>query len=148
MKALLIIGCSQRKVSTPKPIPAIDRYDGPTYRILRKYRRENRFPDHIHIRIISAMFAILHENEPICDYDLLMTRERADQIAPLVQSELRGLLSLKPRYEQVFIHLGKNYMQTLDGFHWGLISTVAASGGIGQKNAQMKAWIERLSCKK
>lgn len=144
MKALLIIGCSQCKVPTPELLPAIDRYDGPTYRILRKLRRENRFPKQVNIRIISALYGFLHENEPIRDYDLLMTRERADQIAPLVQSELRGLLSLKPRYEQVFIHLGKNYRRTLEGFHYGLVSTIEASGGIGQKNLQMKAWLERI----
>lgn len=32
---LLIISCSQRKFSTPGLIPAIDLYDGPTYRTLR-----------------------------------------------------------------------------------------------------------------
>lgn len=143
MNRLLIISCSQRKVKSPELLPAIDRYDGPTYRILRKLRRENRFPRKVNILIISARYALLHYNEPIIDYDLPMTIRRADQIAPVIQSELRGLLNLKPRYEQIFINLGKVYMRTLEGFHWGLVSTIEASGGIGLKNSQMKAWLEK-----
>ena len=37
---LLIISCSQRKLDTPERIYAMYRYDGPTYQILRKLRRE------------------------------------------------------------------------------------------------------------
>ena len=29
MRYLLLISCSQRKVETPEPLPAINRYDGP-----------------------------------------------------------------------------------------------------------------------
>ena len=143
MNRLLIISCSQRKVKSPGLLPAIDRYDGPTYRILRKLRRENQLSGKVDICIISARYVILHYNEPIIDYDLPMTIRRANQIAPVVQAELKGLLSLKPRYEQIFINLGKTYMRTLEGFHWGLVSTIEASGGIGLKNSQMKAWLEK-----
>ena len=39
---LLIISCSQRKVETSEPLPALERYDGPTYRTLRKAMHEGR----------------------------------------------------------------------------------------------------------
>ena len=144
MNRLLIISCSQRKVKSPELLPAIDRYDGPTYQILRKFHNEKGLPQNLDIRIISSLYGLIRSNTPIRDYDLRMTDERADQITLAIQNELNALLKMPPRFCQVFIHLGKTYRCTLDGVHWGLISTLEASGGIGEKNAQMKVWLEKM----
>ena len=56
---LLIISCSQRKADTTKPIYAMYRYDGPTYRTLRKLRREGRFLDTVDVLIISAEYGLI-----------------------------------------------------------------------------------------
>ena len=148
MNALLIIGCSQRKIQSPGEIPAIDRYDGPTYRCLRKFRDTTGFPNHLRILILSAKYHLIFPETHIADYDLKMTLERAKDIAVDVQCDLiRCLEFYRIAYggtDQVFINLGKNYMRTLEGFGWGTISTMEASGGIGLKNQQMKAWLERL----
>lgn len=37
---LLILSCSQRKRSTSNLLPAIERYDGPAFQVLRKFLRE------------------------------------------------------------------------------------------------------------
>jgi len=150
---LLIIGCSQRKDPTPQPLYAMYRYDGPTYRTLRKLRREGCFPDNVDVQIISARYGLLGLREPILNYEQKMIPERAAELAPVIQKDLRhimtayGGLTGEPIsvYDQVFINLGKTYMRTLKGFHWGLVSTMEASGRIGQKNSQMKAWLERIS---
>ena len=143
---LLIISCSQCKVSTPETLAAIDRYDGPTYRTLRKARREGRYPKNLNILIISAKYGLLACQQPADNYDQKMTLKHADKLRPEIQNRLKSFIQTKRGgYDQVFINLGKVYRQTLDGFHWGLLSTLEASGGIGQKTSQMKAWLERIA---
>ena len=151
---VLIISCSERKIESPGEMPAIDRYDGPTYRCLRKFRDTDKFPNNhgfpynLRILILSAKYNLIFPETHIEDYDEKMTLERAKDIAVDVQCDLsRCLRFYDIAYggtDQVFINLGKTYMQTLDGFHWGTISTMETSGGIGQKTQQMKAWLERL----
>ena len=143
---LLLISCSQRKIQSPELLDAIERYDGPTYRTLRKLRREGNFPENVDVLIISAEYGIVAAHHSTNDYDRRMTSERADELRPLIQSRLRGAVkSKRGGYTQVFINLGKTYMQTLEGFHWGPVSTMEATGGIGQKTAQMKAWLTRIA---
>lgn len=163
MNYLLIISCSQRKIQrkieserperTEGLMPAIDRYDGPTYRSLRKFRDANSdkkypFPINLRILIISAKFGLIHPETEIPAYDLKMTLERASGMAVDVQCDLiRCLEFYDIAYggtDQVFINLGKTYRRTLEGFHWGTIATMEATGGIGLKTQQMKAWLERL----
>ena len=148
MNSLLIIGCSERKIQSPGEIPAIDRYDGPTYRCLRKFRDTSGFPSTLRILILSAKYNLIFPETHIANYDQKMTLSRAKDIAVDVQCDLiRCLEFYDIAYggtDQVFINLGKTYMRTLEGFGWGTISTMEASGGIGQKTQQMKVWLERI----
>ena len=146
MNCLLLISCSERKVLTPEPLPAIDRYDGPTYRTLRKMRREGDLPAGLEILIISAKYGLLPSDAPIEDYNRRMTPLRASQLRPIIQEELQSWMDrTQGGYDQVFINLGKDYMRTLQGFHWGLTTTFCASGGIGQRVSQMKTWLARFA---
>jgi len=70
---LLIISCSQRKLDTPQSIYAMYRYEGPTYQILRKLRREGHFPLDVDVLIISARYGLLGLREPIHTYNQKMT---------------------------------------------------------------------------
>ena len=140
---LLIISCSQRKISTPGMLPAIERYDGPTYRTLRKSREDGGTPN-MHILIISAKHGLIGCQKSIEAYDQRMTPARALQLRDATQSILKACLAAVP-YDEVFINLGKSYMKTLVGFHWGPLLPLKASGGVGQKTAQMKAWLQRIS---
>ena len=152
MRYLLLISCSQRKVETSEPLPAIDLYDGPVYRPLRKMGREGRFPENVDVSIISANHGLIPLGLPIETYDQKMAPERAAELASVVQADLkRAIISNADDfgthayiYDQVFINLGKVYMRTLEGFHWRFISTMEASGGIGQRTSQMKVWLERI----
>ena len=46
---LLIVTCSQRKRSDPELLPALERYDGIFFRIIRKARREGNWPDNLDV---------------------------------------------------------------------------------------------------
>lgn len=145
MNHLLIIGCSQRKVESDKRLAAIDRYDGPTYRCLRKMRREGYTHPNLDCQIVSARFGLISIYNPVPNYDQIMTPQRAEELRESVQYKLAAILELKSDgYDQVFINLGKTYMRTLEGFQWGTIATMEATGGIGLKTQQMKAWLKRI----
>ena len=150
MNYLLIISCSQRKMKCPNPLPAIDLYDGPTYRTLRKFRSEQdkKFPNNLRILILSAKYGLIFPETEIPNYDLKMTSERAEAMRPEVQQDLyQCLFFYQIAYggmDQVFINLGKDYMRTFEGVDWGRISTIEASGGIGLKTQQMKTWLEQI----
>ena len=142
MNYLLIISCSQRKIKTELPVPAIRRYDGPLYRMLRKHPFKDAPID---IAILSARYGLLLCNEPIPDYDQKMTTERASD--PDFQYQVQNRLNLfrkLRKYDQVFINLGKTYMHALENYDWGRILTLEATGGIGQRTSQVKAWIDRI----
>ena len=143
MRYLLLISCSQRKSENPESCAAIDVYDGPVYRTLRKLRRERRVPPKVDVFIISAKYGLIPCKKPIAAYDQKMTPERAVELAPEVQRQLKSHQLIRG-YDQVFINLGKVYRQTLEGYHWGLVSTLEASGGIGQRVSQTKAFLERI----
>ena len=80
MNSLLIISCSQRKIQTDKALPAIERYDGPTYRCLRKFREaqtDKAFPNNLRILIISAKYGLIMPETEVRNYDMKMTAARA-----------------------------------------------------------------------
>ena len=99
--------------------------------------------------ILSAKYGLIFPETEIHDYDLKMTAERAEVMRSDVHQDLSQCLYFYQiaygGMDQVFINLGKTYRQTLDGFHWGLISTLEASGGIGLKTQQMKTWLARIA---
>ena len=74
---LLIVACSQRKRSDPGLLPAIERYDGVNFRVLRKARREGYWPENLDVLILSAKYGLLKPDTLIEDYDSRMTQERA-----------------------------------------------------------------------
>ena len=150
MRYLLIISCSQRKVETTQRIPAIDLYDGPVYRMLRKFYRENPSKTNLGVLIISARHALIPAQFCIEPYEQKMTPERAAELRGDIQDKLAWFIRSTQRatntgFDQAFINLGKVYRQTLEGFHWGLVSTLEATGGIGQRTSQTKAFLERIA---
>ena len=87
-KSLLIISCSGRKIKTLGRMPAIERYDGQSYRIIRKAIREGCFPANLDILIISAKFGLLAWDAKIEDYDQLMSKEQAQKLRPVYRKIL------------------------------------------------------------
>ena len=76
-RQLLVLGCSQTKRETPGLLPAIDRYDGSPYKVLRKYLREHEWPTNLSVAILSAKYGLIGGFTGIEDYDERMTPEKA-----------------------------------------------------------------------
>lgn len=61
MTRMLLIGCSKAKVEGEDPLPAIERYDGPLFRVVRRFLREG--PESLQdvvIYVLSAKHVLFH----------------------------------------------------------------------------------------
>jgi len=127
-------------------LPAIERYDGINYRVIKKLQREGNFPDDLDIGIISAKYGFLTSDIPIDYYNQKMTKERAFELESRVSTEVNEFLQ-NNGYSKIFINLGKEYRLALNGFDEALPSNmeiIYAKGAIGQKASQMKEWLLSL----
>jgi len=139
---LIIIACSRRKLFDTNLLPAIERYDGPTFRLLRRFLREKPSAA-LDIYILSAKFGLIPSDYPIPDYDEKMTRDRSRQLQPLVIAKLKNILNAKP-YQQLCICLGRDYFLALDKYDMliksGLVVRIA-TGSLGKKLATLHDWL-------
>ena len=94
MKRLVILSWSQRKVQDKFLMPAMDRYDGPAYKIVRKYL--GAVPDartYDEFLILSAEFGLIPDSRRIPYYDRRMTVERAEELHKQTLHTLKPILS-------------------------------------------------------
>ncbi len=81
MKRLVILSCSQRKVQGKRKMRVMDRYDGPAYKVVRKYLRTvpDARIDHEFL-ILSAELGLISDSLRIPYYNRRMTVERAKEL--------------------------------------------------------------------
>lgn len=140
---LLLLACSQRKSFQPGLLPAIERYDGVNYRVLKKAKRDGACPKHLDILIISAMYGLIADTTFIEYYDQRMTPRRARELRPDVTNRLEQYISSNV-YTSTFVNLGKDYQVAIDSASVLFQQTrnlQVASGGIGTRMSQMKSWL-------
>lgn len=112
---LLILGCARRKKSLASCIPAVQRYDGPSFQVVRKFLRTHESARLLNIYILSAEFGLMSGQQPIADYDRVMTRQRALELRPAVLSSLATLVQ-QAAYTDILINLGSTYLLALEGY--------------------------------
>src|ERR1700682_2543686 len=139
--SFVILGCSQRKRPTSRALPAIDRYDGPLFRVFRN--RTRQIADKPHACILSGKFGLIRASFPIPRYDRRLEGADHEALAKQVENELKRILDeIQP--ERVFVSVGRRY--------WPLIEEpltrevaparlVVASGGIGGRSSQLAHWL-------
>jgi hypothetical protein len=139
---LLILSCSQRKASETGRVPAIDRYDGPVFRVLRRYLREGS-PGALTVLILSAKYGLIESSRRIPTYDCRMSPVRARELRPRVLAALRGLLASR-YWDEIGVCTGKHYRSALDGFLPLLPEGSQVdflSGGQGPRLTRLRAWL-------
>jgi hypothetical protein len=88
-RRLLLLACTATKRADPHPIPAIERYDGPSFRTLRKWRAANpAAAAHLDVLILSARLGLITAGVLIGDYNQRMTRVRAAELRKAVDAAL------------------------------------------------------------
>lgn len=132
MASLLLLSCSASKWNVPGEIPAIVRYDGPLYRVLRSYLRTNGWPHPLKVAILSAEYGLIGGLAPIRMYDRRMTYERARELEEQVRSTLKQWAET---CESLTVICGKDYLQSLSHCigEAGFSQIETADGSIGRK---------------
>jgi hypothetical protein len=148
---LLFLACSATKRPDEGLLRAIDRYDGPAFRLLRKFLRERAVQaGKLGILILSAEFGLIAADMPIPCYDRRMDVQRAIELRPQVRRQAQALLAGRPIYTATLTNLGAAYtyaltwdeatMPLLGRPQFGVVTH--AQGPIGQRLQQMKRWLE------
>lgn len=142
MKRLLLQACSQRKITAPDQLPAIERYDGVSYRVIKKYLRENpNAAAELTILILSAEFGLIASTEMIPDYNRRMDKTRADELQNPVLNAWQNIVGNRI-FSDIFINVGADYLPALKLISLP-IETKYAGGGIGERNGQLKRWLRQ-----
>lgn len=139
-RKLLIIGCSKRKREL-SGTPAIEVYDGPYYRMLRKAILEA-----VDISILSAKYGLIDYKTKISSYERKMTPDIAEDLRNAVTSKLLDLLK-KNSYKEVVINLGEIYMKAFDFQRLSQYGTnyKIFSGDMVKRVHTLKTWINENS---
>jgi hypothetical protein len=141
-RRLLVLACSMRKSSKPESIPAIERYDGVMFRVLKRLQFLGKFPTDVDVVILSAKYGLISHDTPIPDYDLRMTPELAQRHSPQSRVFLKRRTA-NGKYREVFICAGKDYLPTLEPFDdWRRSTPVQTNmGKIGIQMKTLKNWL-------
>ena len=136
---LLIISCSERKNNKSHLLPAIELYDGPGYRILRK--RLNGIHNSPEIWILSAKHGLLWSDSHIYNYDERLTKEKAKDVRADVETFIKRWAP-KGKFKNVFIWAGRDYLDMLPQEFLAHPNVRVAIGAIGQKLHLLKQWCD------
>jgi hypothetical protein len=146
MNRLLVLSCSQRKRTDRTSLPAIQRYDGPAFRLLRRYL-ENSIQE-LEIYILSAEFGLIRHTRLIPFYDQCMTNQRAHELKVKIAGQARRLFAIKSdqqrKRQQLFINLGRDYFRAFEPVLGSLASRMTiktSSGATGKRLAEMYDWL-------
>lgn len=142
IRRLLLLACSKLKRSDVGLLSALERYDGPAYRVLRRYLRTDQAAD-LDTCVVSAEFGLITADRPIQNYDRRMTPQRAEELRPELNDRLTELFS-SHCYREVFICAGKAYRNALAGCYrmaTPLMSVQEASGSQGKQLSDLRAWL-------
>lgn len=141
---LLILSCSQRKRTNRDLLPALERYDGPLFRVINKFLRDNslavQVPD---VYILSSKFGLIPAGKPISYYDRRATSQRIKELQEPTLTELKQIL-LERQYCELFISMGKDYLQALSGYKPLMppdLKITISEGGMGRRQSELRNWL-------
>jgi hypothetical protein len=141
---LLILTCSARKRGDTAPLPAIERYDGPLWRVLRSFQRDHPLSaDDLEVYVLSAAFGLIPGLHRVPCYDQSMTVEQADALRPQVLACFAELMGKE--YTHLCLGLSQRYLRALQGWTDLVPAGLAVTqtdGPMGIKLGQLHAWLQ------
>jgi len=142
-RRLLILSCSNRKHTSREQLPAIARYNGPLFYVLRRFLRECPHQARLlDVHILSAAYGLIPIDFPTPWYDRKMNLSRAVELQPQVNTTISSLLC--NNYSSICFVLGKTYLKAFEGGQDSVTAhteSIIAYGRIGEKQAQLKKWL-------
>ena len=136
---LLLLSCSQRKLRTPGKILALERYDGPAFRVVRRYLRESQDPV-LHICVLSAKYGLIAGDDQIEDYDRKMDPARAAELRESSVATLKNFLRGQ-RYSEVFVCTSRIYLTAVPCIEKLHLRVSFAAPGQGKMLASLRRWL-------
>ena len=138
-RKLLILGCADRKRDTGGLLPALDRYDGPAYRVLRKFLRAYQWPENLSVGVLSAKYGLFGVFTGIEDYDVRMDMGLAQAKSAECSATLKKWAA---SHESIYLSLGREYLPALQP----ALETLEDShevfpGGQGEKLHHIKTFL-------
>ena len=144
-RRLLVLACSARKRKGAGLLPAINRYDGPAFRVLRKFLADADEPPDVFV--LSARYGLIPSHQEIRDYDRRLTPGTADALRPEILRSL-GVALARTSYAEVAFCLGRDYRRAVVG-HEELVPVGTAvtliTGGQGTRLHNLRVWLGRGS---
>ena len=138
-RQLLILGCSQAKRQYDAKLPALEVYDGPNYRVLRKFLREYRWPQNVAVSTLSAKHGLFGSIKEIEHYDQRMDHDIARAIADNCDKTLQKWAG---NHGKIHVALGKDYLPAIQPSLDRLgIPPHLFQGGIGSKQSQVRDFL-------
>jgi hypothetical protein len=141
--SLVILGCSQRKAHTSRLLPAIDRYDGPAFRVLRKYNREET-GNSVEACVLSARFGLVPGNLPLPLYDCELPQIDRTALRTQVEQQFKRTMD-EVQPQRLFVSLGCQYLPLIAEpltREVAPASLVIATGGIGGRASRLVRWLK------
>lgn len=141
MTRALILACSERKVADVRRLQAIERYDGPAFRVLRKYLRESDDRS-LDVMILSARYGLIPSDRRIPDYDVRLSAHDARQLQARVSLQIMAAAAGR-EWCSLGICVGKVYLALLEPFVENLNapSIDVLKGGQGKRLSALKSWL-------
>lgn len=144
MDRLLILACSQRKVPAKGYLRAIDRYDGPAFRVLRKYLRETA-DGSLAVLVLSAKYGLIEAERAIPWYDQRLSDASAARLRAQVLEVAKHVLR-SHHWRAVGLCAGREYRSVLDrlaelipeGTRLHLLA-----GGQGKRLTALRDWLRQ-----
>jgi hypothetical protein len=140
---LLILSCSRRKSREPELVPALARYNGPLFQIVRRFADDHGgWADQVDVFILSAEFGLIPGNASVPYYDRQMTPLRARELLPgtlaMLGQIVDGLRS------DLFISVGADYLEAMCGYETCLPAAARvhlSTGSLGRRQAELRDWL-------
>ena len=139
---LLILSCSHSKRLDQEPLPAIERYNGPAFRVLRRFL-SNEIDAELTTYILSAEFGLISSDHPIPHYDQRMTPQRALALHHSLMADFR-LIVAAAAYQEMCLCVGQDYFEAMTGYTDFLppsLEVNLAFGGTGARLSRLHKWL-------
>ncbi len=140
-RRLLLISCSRQKRQTRSRLPAIERYDGPAFRVLRRYMK-GRTDGQPEVLILSAKWGLISGDTPLPNYNCRMTTRRAGEMRPLLSAQLRKILGSHAC--EVFVAMDDAYWRVINLQELSEMEGIriySTRGGRGRRLAGLYDWL-------
>lgn len=144
MARLILLSASRRRSSNLEPLPAIERYQGVYFRVLKKYLREGRLKD-TDILIVSEKFGVLRPKDLVPYHKPFEGKLGKEEVQKARQANLTKLAETlsEKQYSEIFVVCGREFQKLIDSFQ-NLTNTKVVfceGAGLGPKAQNLKKWI-------